>query len=264
MKKTGKRISAIIMAAVLLLTMAGFVSKPEAAFAAVNPETTFAVKPEAIRSIEQVPLGWWAIQAKVNLRTTQGTGSHAKIVMYSDSASISIGVQYDAECKNAEYRGIPSILVENVLNNTSDGKKQKRVAPTQRDKDIQIMIVRKKNSPTFYVYANGGYIGPVTNSAIGNRPVVLGVAASAKKGGDALNAVFKNVSLKYPKEPFANSGKTPKPVQKNPGFNIDLTKYHIEPGRKRNITISGTLQLPGGKDWDSANGDCSGIVQFIR
>ena len=99
MKKLRKKISALVMAAVMLFSFAGFMKAPEKAYAAVNPAD--------IHTIEQVPLGWWAIQALVNLKTTPGTGSHAKILMKTPTAALSFGIQYDTMCQKPEYRGGP-------------------------------------------------------------------------------------------------------------------------------------------------------------
>ena len=204
--------------------------------------------------IRTVP-GDYAIQADVTL-SGSGSGFHAKLLVCTATAATSFGIQFDKHAA-APYTGKAAYMYENILSNRAGGQKYGWYGKSALKKKCRLMLAFTKKTGKVTFYVNGRKVGSVKNKNLKNKQVYLRVEASARKKGDKVRAVFRNIRLKRAGK---YDGKYPwklRVFDTNKKMKSNISKY----ASSKLIIIAGKIAKISG-DWDSNYGSVSGIVQF--
>jgi len=211
---------------------------------------------------------FYAIECDVKLTGT-GEGYHAKLVMGTETAAVSYGLQYDKYAASP-YTKKTAMLIENVKKSS-----QKYTRPGNKivelGKKYHLMMVmdEKGNGEVYLDYVK---LGTFSNTELANQPITLRIEGACRVDGDSINAEFSNIKLK--------GNKTYNPTQ-SWGFVFHDTSYngtYAKCSKNSNangkpiiyddtvINIAGTISLPAGKNWDDpgAYDHVSGVCQFFQ
>ncbi|MBQ7507211.1 MAG: hypothetical protein IJT05_07790 [Lachnospiraceae bacterium] len=226
------------------------------AFALVLTSALFVLPTKAWAVDYQSLAPTCAIEADVTLKTTPGSGSHAKLVVGTATAAVSFGIQYDTACGQAEYRGVPAFMFENVLSPSSQDYSW--VGRAARDKTFRIRLCYQKKGYV-WAYVDGNYIGGVTNKSLKGKAVTMRAEAAVRVQGDKVDASFADIVPYWKSAPEKSEhggwaynawyGGKRKPNKK--ALKIQDIGYGVR--------IFGTAKFGG--DWDSNPTKATSLIQ---
>lgn len=192
----------------------------------------------------------YAVEADVNV--VGGNGGVGKLVILSPYAACAIDI-VDNNDQTYFWR-------ENIYSNAAGGQDYKRLGDTGKGQTRHMMLAYNTGSRTGQVYIDGNLIDTFQNDAmVTNNPAYVfatSVEAGAKVNGSSVNAVFTNIRLKSGGQ--IRSSMFAAVQDNNPGLHSDTSLFDSQ----KKITISGTVQLADGVDWDMAYNSSSGKVSF--
>lgn len=138
----------------------------------------------------------YGVEADVKLNRTNGSGSHAKLVIGTPTSAVSFGMQYDVGAADP-YGSRNMALIENVASN--DPGCQQYVRPSgfefQRNKFYHLMITAdaKGNGEVYVDYRK---IGSFRQPNLTKGSIYLWIEASGRLNGDGVDAEFANIKSK--------------------------------------------------------------------
>lgn len=196
-----------------------------------------------------------AIQVEMTLKTTPGSGAHAKLVIGTETAAVSFGIQYDTACGQAEYRGVPAFMFENV---TSNSQSYSWVSAAARDKTFVVKLCYNKKGYV-WAYVDGQLMGGVHNPELKKKAVTMRCEGAVRVAGDKVNATFANIIPYWFKNPEKSE---------HGGWAYNTICGGVF-GKNKNapkvkdigygVRIKGTAHFEG--DWDSNPTPASSLIQ---
>ncbi len=200
----------------------------------------------------------YGVEADVKLNRTNGSGSHAKLVIGTPSSAVSFGMQYDVGAANP-YGSRNMALIENVASN--DPGCQQYVRPGdfefQRNKFYHLMITAdaKGNGEVYVDYRK---IGSFRQPNLTKGNIYLWIEASGRLNGDGVDAEFANIKSKDKYSGINVIGNTDdykncRHDQTNAGLKCKYSK------KTNTVRLYGKIKNLHG-DWDSAYNGVSYVL----
>lgn len=200
----------------------------------------------------------YGVEADVKLNRTNGSGSHAKLVIGTPSSAVSFGMQYDVGAANP-YGSRNMALIENVASNAPGCQQYVRPGDFefQRNKFYHLMITAdaKGNGEVYVDYRK---IGSFRQPNLTKGSIYLWIEASGRLNGDGVDAEFANIKSKDKYSGINVIGNTDdykicRHDQTNAGLKCKYNK------KTNTVRLYGKIKNLHG-DWDSAYNGVSYVL----
>lgn len=169
---------------------------------------------------------------RLNSAGTSGTGSHVKFTMnVLGEHAFSFGIQRDNYSIFPEHRGVPVFMTENITGSNHVYTSYIRGA---YDRWFHVRVAYFLETDEIAFWVDGRFVGTemanFTGRFVNDNAMIVAVGASARLGGESVNADFRNVTTSLRDGPpwiFYNSvgiyARMVGGTNENPNFNISGT-----------------------------------------
>ena len=179
---------------------------------------------------------------RLNSAGTSGTGSHVKFTMnVVGEHAFSFGIQRDDYSIFPGHRGTPVFMTENI---TGSSHVYTAYIPAVYDRWYHVRIVYFEATDTISFYVNRNRVGTeranFAGRLVNDNALIVAVGASARLGGDSVNADFRDVRTSPRDGPpwiFYNS--------------VGIYAHMSGTNENPSFNIRGTSTLPPGLCWDT-------------